>query len=191
MDLAHRNGHGAWPRPLAVVALAIVLAGCSGLAAMTPLSGTGPTATLQEQPPDAPQKQIGELVAVTCGGAPCLTVSVAMAVFAKAYWDPHRMLDDQPEVKGDVFAAVQVAYQATGPNANYSPSDWVAFANGIRADIPTTVLQGPKPELGAGTLAQGGSVSGWIYQEVPATGRIVVVYEPGGSVAFEVVIRDA
>lgn len=111
--------------------------------------------------------------------------------FAKSYRDPDHFLDDLPGTKGDVFLAYHVVYKATGPNADYNELDWAVYAGDIAVNINTFVEHGPKPELVAGDLPQGKSVSGWIVQEVPAKGRLLVAYQPTGNDIFEVLVRGS
>lgn len=133
---------------------------------------------------------IGSPVDITCDGADCLEVVVDKVAFAKYYRDPAGFLNDTP-AKGDVYLAYHVTYTATGPNADYNPYDWQVYVNDTAADNITFVEHGPTPELGSGQLPQGKKASGWVIQEVPATGRIVIAYQPGANGdIFEVVARS-
>jgi hypothetical protein len=155
-----------------------------------------PPEVASEEPSTAPaangpsQQEVGDVVSITCDGVDCMTVSLDKVAFAKSYRDPQGFLNDTPDTKGDVFLAFHVTYRATGPSADYNEFDWGVYVNDTADDITTFVEHGPKPTLSAGDLPQGKSASGWVVEEVPATGRVVVAYQPGQNDIFEVVVRS-
>jgi hypothetical protein len=149
---------------------------------------------IETEPPAAGpvQAKAGQTISIECDGDPCLDVVVLKAAFAARYKDPQGYSDDKPDHKGDVFVAVQVRYTATGSNADYNMFDWGLYVDDEQVQNTATVLNGPSPELSANDLPNGKKVTGWIVWEVPAKGRIVLSYEPGGNGSiFEVVIRKA
>lgn len=186
--------------------LAVVLVGCAGQAVATARPPTtAPQSTGQPSPdagsssapslgPDASggplQEHAGDTITISCGGSDCLEVTVLKITTAKTYKDPQGYVDDVPSIKGDVFLAAQIRYKAIGPNADYSEADWAIYVDDNLTNTTTIVLHGPKPGLLVGNLPDGKSVTGWINQEIPDTGRVVLAYQPGQDDIFEIVGRS-
>ncbi len=64
-----RNAAGRWSRPLAIAALAVVVAACQPAVNRTPPGTTAPTATTPEPIPSGPPQRIGLLVPLTGNAA--------------------------------------------------------------------------------------------------------------------------
>ncbi len=185
------------------IAVSAALIGCSGRVSPTSqplasrptidpslLNGAGDTEAPSEAPADGPTTQkLGDQIDITCDGTDCMTVSVDKIATAKIYKDPQHILDDTVTTKGDLFLAFHVTYKATGPNGDYNPLDWGVYVNDEVDQVDTFVSNGPKPELSVGDLPQGKTASGWIVQEIPPTGRVVIAYQPTQTDIFEVVAR--
>jgi hypothetical protein len=191
------------PRLIAILILSLALAGCADQAvqtvappAPTPGAAAGSSAPVASSAPSvAPsgvlQAKLGDNVSITCGGSDCLDVTVDKAQFATHYVDPQHYLDDIPQTKGDVFLAFHVIEKATGPNATYSLGDWAVYNDNALSDTISIASHGPKPALLAGALPVGKSVSGWIIEEVPAKGQVVIAYQPLGNEVFEISVRPS
>lgn len=196
------------------VAASLALAACSGQA-IAPTNQPGanrptidpsllykgsdaPLDVPTDVPSDAPvdngptTQHMGDKIDITCNGVDCLTVSVDKIASAAVYRDPsgYHELDDKPTKKGDIFLAFHVTYKATGPGADYNALDWGVYVNDEIDQVDTFVSNGPSPQLSAGDLPQGKTASGWIVQEVPPTGRVVIAYQPTQTDIFEVVARS-
>jgi hypothetical protein len=188
------------------IAVSAALIGCSGAHPPAPiasrptidpatLNGANDTPAPSDAPSDAPAggpttQKVGDKIDITCDGTDCMTVSVDKIETAKIYKDPQHYLDDTVSKKGDLFLAFHVTYKAIGPNADYNPLDWGVYVNDEIDQVETFVSNGPKPELSEGDLPQGKTASGWIVQEVPPTGRVVIAYQPTQTDIFEVVARS-
>ncbi len=137
------------------------------------------------------QAALGERVSITCDGSDCLDIAVTKASFAKYYRDPAGFLNDTPK-KGDVYLQFYVTYKATGSDATYNEFDWTVYVADTAVNNSSFTMHGPSPELQSGDLAVGKSAAGWVVQEVPAVGRVVIAYQPGytGNDIFEVVARS-
>ena len=199
---------------LGVGLIAVLLVGCSGqaLAPGTPrptvdpslLYGANDTPTPPDESSAAPldnsstapadngpsTEKVGDVVTITCNGTDCETVEIDKIQTAKFYRDPQGYLNDTPQTKGDVFMAFHVIYKAIGPDADYNPFDWAVYVNDTVDQTTSFVEHGPKPELESGNLPNGKTASGWIVQEIPASGRVVISYQPGQTDIFEVVARS-
>lgn len=136
------------------------------------------------------QASLKSAVSITCDGQACMDVTVDQVKTASIYKDPQGYLNDTPDTKGDVFMAVHVTYKATGPNADYNVFDWGLYVNDTAVSYPAMVLNGPKPELDSGQLPVGKTAAGWVVWEVPAKGRVTLIYQPGRSAVFEVTLRS-
>lgn len=186
--------------------LAAVVVGCAGQAVATarpPTPAPQPpsqapldsgSSSVPSSGPDASggplDEHAGDTITITCGGSDCLEVTVLKISTAKTYKDPQGYVDDVPSIKGDVFLAAQIRYKAIGPNADYSEADWAVYVDDNLTNTTTIVLHGPKPELLVGNLPEGKSVTGWINQEIPDTGRVVLAYQPSQNDIFEIVARS-
>ena len=186
------------------IAVSAALVGCQGPVSPTSqplasrptidpslLNGASDTEAPSEAPAEGPTTQkLGDKIDIQCDGVDCMTVSVDKIETAKIYKDPQHILDDTVSKKGDLFLAFHVTYKATGPNADYNPLDWGVYVNDEIDQVDTFVSNGPKPELSVGDLPQGKTASGWIVQEIPPTGRVVIAYQPTQTDIFEVVARS-
>jgi hypothetical protein len=148
------------------------------------------------QPTDTPDaasgasiQKLGDVVQILCDGTDCETVQIDKASFVSHYRDPSGFLNDTP-ARGDVYLQFHVIYRANGPSADYNMFDWAVYVNDTAVDNTAFVLNGPKPELESGQLPDGKSAAGWVVQEVPAHGRVVIAYEPGLTDIFEVTVRS-
>ncbi len=188
-------------RLLLVVALLLaVLAGCASSISQAPTStAANPSSFGGETSGDAPstapdptpsQQKLGDVIQVQCGDVGCMSVSVDKAMFANVYEDATGAYASDVPGKGNVYLAFQVTYKATRPDATYGSADWSVYVDDNVREGLTSVRNGPKPELPDGSLPVGQSVSGWVVQEVPATGRVVVAFQPDGPEIFEVVVRS-
>lgn len=184
---------------LALGLIAIAVAACSSAGASTPrptvdpslLYGAGQSDAPSSAPDAAPtQQKLGDVIDIQCSDVDCVNVSVDKATFSKLYKDPGNPHGNDVPAKGDLYLAYHVTYKATGPNASYGPADWAVYVADNVMDGLTSVVNGPKPELSVGSLPQGKTASGWIVQEIPATGKVVVAYQPDGPEIFEVVVRS-
>ncbi len=184
-------------RRLTLITLAIVVAGCATKTATGPVATAAP-ATTSDSTIDTPEAtpadeatitwRVGDPIRITCGGEDCLDVTVLQVKFATGYGSGY--MRDAPR-KGHVYAAVQVRYKAVMSGADYNPWDWQLFVNDEAISEFAYLVSGPAPELSAGTLPKGKSVTGWVVWEVPKSGRVVIAY--GGSVSqapvFEIILR--
>ena len=149
------------------------------------------------QPTDTPApasgastQKLGDVIQILCDGTACETVQIDKASFVKYYRDPSGFLNDTP-ARGDVYLQFHVIYRANGPNADYNMFDWAVYVNDTAVDDTSFVLNGPKPELEfKGRLPDGKAAAGWVVQEVPASGRVVIAYQPGLTDIFEVTVRS-
>ncbi len=163
-------------------------------ATQAPAASEAPSVAPSAAPSVAPssgiqQQKVGDTVDITCSGADCLDITVDKVQFAKSYRDPQGYLNDTPTTKGDEFLAYHIIYKAIGPNATYSEGDWAVYANSNLVNIETFVEHGPTPTLGVGDLPDGKSVSGWLVQEVPPTGSLVIAYQPDNTELYEIQVR--
>ncbi len=184
---------------LALGLLSLAVVGCSGSSGATSrptvdpssLNGIAPSEAPSTAPDASPtQQKLGDVIDIQCSDVDCMTVSVDKATFSKVYKDPANAYANDVPGKGDVFLAFHVSYKATGPNATYNTGDWAVYVGDAVADNFTGVVNGPQPELSVGSLPQGKAASGWIVQEIPAKGRVVIAYQPDGPEIFEVVVRS-
>lgn len=182
----------------AAIVLALILAGC-GTKASVGGTVTDTPAAATSTPGDVPQgtpadnatstQGVGDVVRISCDGVDCLDVTVSQVKFAAKYGSGYST--DVPERKGNVFAAVEVRYKAIVSGADYNLWDWQLFVRDEAVSDFASVFYGPSPELSAGTLPKGKSVSGWLFWEVPKSGRVTIAYGGSASQApvFEVVLR--
>ncbi len=186
---------------IAVGLLSAVLVGCSAKTGGAPterptvnpssLNGADQSDAPSSAPDAAPtQQKLGDVIDIQCSDVDCMNVSVDKATFAKLYKDSTGTYSNDVPGKGNVYLAFHVTYKATGANATYGSADWAVYVDDNVMDGLTAVLSGPKPALPDGSLPVGKSATGWVVQEVPATGRVVVAYQPDGPEIFEVVVRS-
>lgn len=194
----------AAPRSLALVAIAATLAAlaaCSTPASTTPAASqsaasptpatASPSPEASASPTPAPSPVLlakGQAITVTCANDPCLSITVVRWAFATTYRGSRPAFDDKP-TKGHVFVAVDARYAATAPNAGYSSTDWAVDVGGQGFDQAYPV-NGPKPELTNGVLAEGKKIEGWIVFEVPSKGAVVLSYPSRQTPDFQVVLRS-
>lgn len=190
-------------RALAMIGLAAVLAGCAvkgpgATVAPTDQSGLEPGVTYETDAPvvepapvdvETGSAHVGEAVRITCGGTDCLDVTVIKAKFASKFGSGYAV--DTPAVKGHVLLAVYVKYRSLLSGTSYSLTDWQLYVNDEVVEQGFAIY-GPTPQLSVGNLPKGKSVSGWMFWEVPKTGRVVISYGASYSQAavFEVPLRS-
>lgn len=191
------------PRRLVLVAIAAALAagaGCSPPAPATSaaspsVASATPTPASQSAPPSAsptpvpspPLAAKGQAMTVNCASDPCLSITVVKWAVAATYKGSRPAFDDKP-AKGHVFVAVDVRYVATAAGAAFSSTDWAVDVGGQGFD-QAYPINGPKPELTNGQVAEGKKVEGWIVFEVPAQGAVVLSYLAQQTAVFQVVLR--
>jgi hypothetical protein len=205
-------------KQLLMVTLAVVLTACSGTSAQKASDAASPSATniatasdsesptpqLTEEPtptdrptPEPTQQTtfgIGDEVVLTQDGDEWAQFTVLKVEQAKLYKDPQGYFNDTPQQKGDVFLAAQVEYVALANNVDYNPFDFQVFVDDQALNNPEAfVSNGPKPELGSGTLPKGRKAVGWLTYEVPAKGKVLLSYSANpfsdDAPVFEVVLR--
>ncbi len=193
----------AAPRGLVLVAIAAtlaVVAACSPPAPATPAASQSaapatpppasqsPAASVSPTPvPSPPVAAKGQGMTVNCANDPCLSVTVVKWAVAATYKGSRPAFDDKP-AKGHVFVAVDVRYTATAAGVSFSSSDWAVDVGG-QGFAQAYPINGPKPELTNGQLAEGKKVEGWVVFDVPAAGRVVLSYLVQQAPAFQVVLR--
>lgn len=154
--------------------------------------GAAPEPTPEPTPtpePDGPFTAAkGEAVTITCGGDPCMEVTVIKSATASKYSGKYS--SDRP-ASGRVFLAAQIRYVALSNDASYNQFDWNLYVDDNLVDGTAFVIYGPEPQLHSGDLGKGKKVTGWMVWEVPKTGRVVASYEPPGAdgAIFEVRLR--
>ena len=201
----------------AVVALAIVLAGCSGAAvketdtsapAITeapadngsagsemPAASDEAAASEPELTPEPANQSIhtfktGDVVTVTSNDEDWAEITITKVSQKTKYGSGY--LVDKPK-KGNVYIQAYVTYKALVNGVDYNPYDWQVFVNDEAVDNTAFVTEGPTPELNYGTLPKGRVAKGWVVYEVPTKGKVVMSYQ--GNIfsdegpVFEVVIR--
>ncbi len=193
----------AAPRKLVLVAMAAAMAAvvaCSPPAPTTPAASPStapatlspvsqsPAASVSPTPvPSPPLAVKGQAMTVNCANDPCLSIMVVKWVVAATYKGSRPAFDDKP-AKGNVFVAIDVRYTATAAGASFSSTDWAVDIGG-QASAQAYPINGPKPELTNGQLAEGKKVEGWIVFEVPAQGRVVLSYPALQAPEFQVILR--
>jgi hypothetical protein len=155
-------------------------------------------ATPTEEPTPEPTQQttfaVEDKVVLTQDGDEWAQFTVLKVEQAKLYKDPQGYFNDTPEQKGDVFLAAQVEYVALANNVDYNPFDFQVFVDDQALNNPEAfVSNGPKPELGSGTLPKGRKAVGWLTYEVPAKGKVLLSYSANRftneAPIFEIVLR--
>ena len=106
------------------------------------------------------------------------TATVDKVMFAPTYPGTGGQPRDVPIVRGDVFVAYHVTYHALATTTPHAPAHWGLWIGYRSFRKMAAVRNAPLPLLGSGSLAVGGSVGGWVVQEVPATGQVVIAYTP-------------
>jgi hypothetical protein len=127
---------------------------------------------------------------VTCGGDPCLEITVTDPSFHDLYVDPDGYFNDEPQIDGYVFMQVFIEYVALADAASFNQFDWDVFVDGRIIDNWAFATNGPEPTLSSGQLPSGRTASGWALWEVPAAGDVVLAYAPNfdGPPVFEISI---
>jgi hypothetical protein len=148
-----------------------------------------PQPTVRPTPAGTSRAAIGQTVPIECGGDPCLDITVTERSEHSSY--PGDYYADEPEQPGWVYMQVYVRYVSSKDASSYNQFDWAIYADGRQLDSYGFAINGPKPDLGSGTLPAGRTAEGWLLYEVPPTGEIVLSYEPNydGPPIFEVVLR--
>jgi hypothetical protein len=210
-----RNSH---LKQLLIVVLAAALTACSGTSAQKAADTASPSTTNAstasdsetptlppteeptptDEPTPEPTQQttfgIGDKVVLTQNADDWAQFTVLKVEQAKLYKDPQGYFNDTPQQKGDVFLAAQVEYVALANNVDYNPFDFQVFVDDQALNNPEAfVSNGPKPELGSGTLPKGRKAVGWLTYEVPAKGKVLLSYSANrfsdDAPVFEVVLR--
>lgn len=135
---------------------------------------------------------IGQPAQLTENGTPRVDIVITKVSQHASYPGPFSA--DTPDVAGDVFIQAFVTYTAHSSGVTYGGLGFDFFVDNSAQNNNPFVVNGPQPELVAGTLPAGHKVSGWIVAEVLATGKVVMSYNantyPDGTPIFQVVIRS-
>jgi hypothetical protein len=133
----------------------------------------------------------GTTVVVSKDDVDYVEITVADVSVAESYEGD--MVDDEPQVPGNVFIQAYAEYHALRDDTAYNSLDWKLVVDGVQQSGFTFLLNGPEPTLSFGTLAAGETAGGWLVYEVPPEGEVVVqwgdilVFQDGP--VFEVLLR--
>jgi hypothetical protein len=152
------------------------------MAIEAPTPTAAPTPVVAPTPTGPATYQIGDAVTVTEKGANWAKITISDVKVVASYERTY------PKTAGNVFIQAKVTYAALVDGIDFNPLDWTLYCAGSLVTGYTHAFNGPDPALHAGTLPNGGNVSGYVVYEVPPTGEVRMAYGDPTDV-FEVIIR--